>query len=128
MATWRFEVPSSKSSRVSLTKCTQIKRIAVMGVASSAKVVQDLRYRTDEDLAGAATFLPTFDMAVQQAKNVLKHMVPGDILDPLKGLSDLADGLASIEMTDLPHDYVITVSFTNVHLTPVLTSVLTEEH
>jgi len=107
---------------------SQMDLSAVMGVVSSAKVVQDFRYRTAEDLAGAATFLPTFDYAVEQAKDILKHMVPGDILDPLKGLSDLADGLASMEMIDLLHDYMIIVSFTNVHLTPVLTSVLTEEH
>merc|ERR1719277_1919403 len=49
---------------------------------------------------------------------------PRSILDPIAGLADLADGVTRLEITGLPNQYGLIVTCTNVHITPILKTMI----
>jgi len=81
------------------------------------------RYRAGDDTVKAFDELPNLSEAVEMiAKSVAQ--IPKSILDPIKDLADVADGVKSFEITGLPHKYGILAEFKNFHILPILKNII----
>lgn len=89
------------------------------------KQVNEIRYRSIDEIADAAKGLPSFDELVDKARNMVGG-APPPVLKRVHGLSESADGLDSVEVTGFPKNYKLKVTFTNFHLTPVFKSLIDE--
>merc|ERR1712051_81585 len=77
------------------------------------------RYRAGDDTVKAFDELPNLSEAVEMiAQNVAQ--IPKSILDPIKDLAGVADGVKSFEITGLPHKYGMLAEFKNFHILPIL--------
>merc|ERR1712176_589555 len=92
---------------------------------SKLRFVEEIRYRSTQEIASAAEGMPAFDEALD-AGRYMATMLPDDIRTAMKDLSTYADGVDSFELTGFPNNYKISAKFTNFHLTPVLKSIIDE--
>lgn len=90
--------------------------LMMMSGMSKFETTQEFRYRAGTD---AFDNLPTLEDAAMMAGSDLSSG-PESIIKPLHGLADLADGVKSIEITGLPNNFEVVMTFTNVHVTPLL--------
>lgn len=83
----------------------------------------DMKYEFSYRPESGFDELPNFKAAVGMFSAQLASGPPG-ILEPIAGLADFADGLNSIELTGLPHNYRVLVTFKNCHITPILKNII----
>merc|ERR1740123_1108254 len=77
------------------------------------------RYRAGHETAEAFDVLPNLTEAVEAIAKNVAH-IPDVILQPIKGLAGLADGVKTMEISGLPNKYGILATFTNFHIVPIL--------
>jgi len=91
----------------------------LMGAMSNVNTVQEFRYRSGGKALEAFDQLPSLGAGVKYfASEFAKG--PETILAPMHGLADLADGVKSMTVSGLPNNFEIVMSFTNVHVTPLI--------
>merc|ERR1712241_1516443 len=90
--------------------------LMLMGGMANVDTTQELRYRSGTD---AFDQLPTLEVAALYAAMMLKSL-PEEITEPMHGLADLADGVKSMELSGLPNNFEVVLTFTNVHVTPLM--------
>jgi len=95
----------------------------LMGAMSNVNTVQEFRYRSGGKALEAFDQLPSLGAGVKYfASEFAKG--PETILAPMHGLADLADGVKSMTVSGLPNNFEIVMSFTNVHVTPLLKEII----
>merc|ERR1712151_1136477 len=99
--------------------------LKAIAAVSKLTVVNEIRYRSPEELADATKELPPFDAILEFGRQSAAAM-PDNVRNAMKKLSKYADGLDTVELTGLPNNYMVNVKFTNFHLTPVLKSIIDE--
>jgi len=94
----------------------------VLGAMASISEKLELRYRS-----GSTGFdsLPKLD-GLAMSLAMAMGRVPAAILEPTAGLADVADGLKTLEISGLPHNYGLLATFTNFHITPLLKTLIEE--
>lgn len=90
--------------------------LMMMSGMSKFETTQEFRYRAGTD---AFDQLPTLEDAAGMAANILSTG-PESIIHPMHGLADLSDGVKSITISGLPNNFEVVMTFTNVHITPLL--------
>merc|ERR1719469_871336 len=95
----------------------------LMGAMSNVNTVQEFRYRSGGKALEAFDQLPSLGAGVKYfASEFAKG--PETILAPMHGLADVADGVKSMTVSGLPNNFEIVMSFTNVHVTPLLKEII----
>jgi len=90
--------------------------LMMMGAMSKVETTHEFRYRSGTD---AFDQLPTLEMAAMGAAWTLASG-PESIIHPMHGLADLADGVKSMKISGLPNNFEVVMTFTNVHVTPLI--------
>merc|ERR1712045_1047667 len=91
---------------------------------ASMKVTVEERYRSPDDNG------PAFDGEVPSLKEGLHFLVsyvrslPKSMLQAVKGIENLANGLDTISLQGMPHKYKFVATFDNFHITPVLVKMM----
>merc|ERR1712127_896214 len=94
-----------------------------MGFAGFKKMSthQEIIYKPEDKLTQIWKDIPTLDMLIGDGPD---SPAPQVIVESMKGLNDVIDGLKTVEMVGLPDKWEVVTKFTNVHVTPLLVEIL----
>jgi hypothetical protein len=90
---------------------------------SKVSTHSEMLYKPEDDLSSIWKTVPTLAQLLQHAPPL---PVPAAVLEALKGLDEVVDGLKRMELVGCPEKWEVVVDFTNVHITPLVVAALEE--